>query len=275
MTDDEPQLQPDLDAARLSLEVAVQQLIQPATEHIDRDPDPDLAAEDRDRDLWLQGEHARALRRRDHAAARRALQRLTDHRRRAADQETHRARTARQTELPSLLDQLQAAVESSTSLGGPSGSGPTRSPIGLAAAELLADIAHAVRWGQLAHPDGKELAPTLAEQLREWVARSGYWRTHAAAYLAIAAQRAEQWVAKARAILTPPRTFGLVGECPACHRRTAHVRDDAGEWVRKDAVQVDYATETARCVGYGCGAVWPPEMLAWLGATMRAEEQAG
>lgn len=271
MTEPEQPEPPDLDAARLRLDVAVQQLVQPSTEKLDRDPAPDLDDTDQARDLELQRDHARALRNRDHAGARRALERLTDHRRRVHDEHHRRARTIQQTELPSLLDQLEAAVESSSSLGGPSGAGATRSPIGLAAAELLADIRHAVRWGTLAHPDGKPLPPTLRDQLRAWVARAGHWQTEAPHYLAIAAQRAEQWVEKARAILTPPRTFGIAGACPRCGRRTAHVRDDAGDYVRRDAVQVDYATETARCLAHDCDGVWPPEMLAWLGATMRAE----
>lgn len=277
---------PDLDAARLRLDTAVQQLVQPTTEHIARDrPEhhPDVADVQREHDHEI----ARLKRRLTDQRSRlgtgtewqqaRTTDAVTHTRRRIAHlEEQAQQRRVQQAQLPSLLDQLQAAVESTTGSNGAAGARAYRSAIGFAAAELVADMQHAVRWGNLAHPD-KPLADTLHQQLRDWAGRAGHWQTERPAYLLAAAHDAERWVTQARALLNPPRTFGLVGACPHCGRRTAHIRDDTGEYVRRDALQVSYTDEVARCVVPGCGASWPREKWGLLGGAIAhdRDQQAG
>lgn len=245
----------DLAAAELRLATAVAQLVEPTTQRLDRDhPLPgteawtlamaDLA--DRDR---LRARLAAALRRRDRPAARRALDAL------ARAVTAQQARTAVDAVLPPLLDQLAAAVES-TQGGGGAAAGVHRSPIGLAAAELLADIRRTIRWGELA-TDGPGWNPDTAVQLRRWVGRAPIWRDRAPGYLLAAADRAEHWVDQTRLLLDPPRRWSLAAPCPDCGARTAHILDDTGQTVRRPAIEFDRTAGTARCLR--CPARWTTE----------------
>lgn len=271
MTEPEQPEPPDLDAARLRLDVAVQQLIQPSTEKLNRDrpehhPDAaDIQAEHDAEIARLQRRLRDQQSRRDHDAMTYTERRIEQLAERA------RARTVQQTQLPSLIDLLQDELAASTSRGGAPSAGATRSLLALPIAELLGDIRHTLRTARPAPP---RHAP-LAEQLRAWNQNAGHWRTEHPDYLAHAADQAEKWVHTARTLLNPPRTFGLVGECPACGHRTAHVRDDTGEWIRKDALQVSYADETARCVRPACGATWPREKWGLLGGAITHDQEAG
>lgn len=254
-----------LGAAQLRLDVAIAQLIQPSTEHIDRsaaavDPgvrDVDTEHAQHSRDLRRQ--HARHLAAHRHAQARAVLARLIAHEHRA------RARRTTQADLPSLLEQLHDAVQS-TQGGGGASVGPHRSPIGLAAAELIAAIQRTVR---------ARGTDDLAAALRAWVAQTPHWRTTCPDHLLAMAPVAEAWVTSARTLLNPSRRWTHPGACPNCGQATAHVPSDTGEIVRRPALELDRGTATARCLG--CGTTWGPERLSLLAAVLeeQAREQAG
>lgn len=260
---------PDLAAARAALDAAVQQLTQPTRVPIDRDSaaHPDVAeveaeAQRRhaDADRRLRAQHANALHRRDSAGMRRALARIIALERQRRDQAT--ARAADRGWTPSLLEQLRDAVQS-TSGGGGASAGPHRSPIGLAAAELLTHIQRTTR------------APAdvdLAAHLHGWARDAGHWQTDDPDRLLVNATLAQQWAASAHNLLNPQRPLTLAEPCPECGRAIAHVRDDTGEIVRRAALELDRDTGTARCTAAGCGATWPPERIQLLAAVL--EEQA-
>lgn len=219
-----------LDAA-LRLSVAVDQLTKPDTATLTRvDPLLDdqagaLAHADRLTSRRLRAEHEAHL-----EAARNTLARLVAHEQRVAAQ---RATTAA---LPCLLEQLRDAV-TSTGGGGGASAGVHRSPIGLAAVELLRTIQVEVRsHGEL-----------LVDDLRAWTPGD----------VAAAADHAEAWVEAARTLLNPPRRWTHPGACPDCGARTATVTDDSGQLVRRPAIEFDRATARARCLR--CPARWTTE----------------
>lgn len=271
MTDLAEDYTPDtLGAAQLALSVAVDQLTQPGQEHLDRD-DPqqspaarEVAAEDEQHMATLRRQHAAAQAARHHGQARRYLQRII------ALQHRINARRADRADLPSLLDQLLGAVESSSNnAGGGSTAGVHRSVIGLSAAEIVHDIEITTRWGNTAS-GGHDPHPDLAVQLRRWAARSPHWRVANPNYLINAARRAEDWVTAARTQLNPPRRWSHPGRCPNCGAAVAQVPDDTGQIVRRPALELDRTTATARCLN--CPARWESERLPLLAAVL--EQQA-
>lgn len=255
MTDYEPDLDEPAEAtpeqllsATLQLQVAVDQLTQPGMERLDRSrPEADTAvqavdAEHQAHTQQLRAAHALALHRRDRVGMRRALARLIAHEQRA------HARAVTQAVLPSLLEQLRDAVNGRTGTGNRAGS-VYRAAIGFESAELLGYIERgawhvgAVRGGDLAF------------QVRTWA--DGVVERQNATELPEAADLAEQWVMRARAILAPDRGFEIPEECPHCGNRWAHVLDDTGTRVRKSALQVSYGERMARCIHPACGSRWP------------------
>lgn len=252
----------ELGAAQARLTEAIRSLLQPTTAPVGRDdvePDAcDLEARDRARSASLRAQHAAALARGDAAGMRRALARLIEHEQRAQDRA--QALRATQGRLPSLLEQLQDAVQS-TQGGGGASAGPHRAPIGLAAAELLAGIRRTVQG----RPD-----QPLSGRVRSWAAMAGHWRTRDPQRLLWAAEDAEGWVAQGRAIVDPPRPLHLAAACPECGIRTVYVHD-SGEDVRRLALQIDRSTGVAYC--QACAAAWAPEHLPLLAAVL--EQQAG
>lgn len=240
-----------------SLAAVIHELCNPRVDILDRagadDPDvAQLAADHRAAMDRLRVQHAELMRRpRQAAQARRVLARLIDLERRWQAGEEAR-RTAR-GEQPSLLDQLCDAVESSQG-GGRRSTSQHRSPIGLAAAELLTDIERTA---------GRGPRDQLARRVWTWAAGRGTDPD--------AIELAATWVASARDVLNPSRPLDLVAACPVCGARTAHV-DDAGEMVRRAALQLDRVSGWARCIAPRCGAEWPPSRLALLAAVL--EQQA-
>lgn len=288
MTDQTPDTEAaDPAALQLRLHLAVDQLLQPATEQLDRDcPDPFAAPEPPDTehqaltaawarctttltrlsglpaDAWPpDGPSAPARALRDSLAATyRTVQALT-----ARIEARTRARAARTAPIAPLLDQLIDEIPASGGSGGAPSAGAHRSILALPAAELVADIERTVRWGRRAHSDGRPLATTLRDQIRAWATRSGHWRTTAPTYLLHATIRAETWVTTGRTLLNPIRRLTPRGACPACGRTIAHVRDDAGDTVRRPALEVVVGSDGrsyARCLS--CGTHWPPERLQLL-----------
>ncbi|MFD1238202.1 hypothetical protein ACFQ34_33410, partial [Pseudonocardia benzenivorans] len=171
------------------------------------------------------------------------------HRARRATLAADLARTT--AELPPLLDQLLEAVHSSTSTGGPAGAGAHRSPIGLDAAQLLGDIRRTL---------GARPGDDLAARLRVWAPTDPD----------TAADQAERWVADGRALLNPRRTLEAKAPCPVCGNRHVWALDPAtGERVRRAALQIDYATGSARCIAPSCTGYWPRERIDLLVAVLR------
>lgn len=257
--------------AQLLLEVAVQQLLTPTVERIDRsrpEVDPQVAQVDEqadrdhhDRMTRLRTRHAAALAARDKAGARRAISRMLEaehqHRRAAAE------RTRTDVLIPSLLTRLQAAVESTQGYGS-RGGGVHRAPIGLAAAELLGEIERTV---------GHRYSCALSTDVRSWAAG----RRDGEHTLVAAADLATRWVEDTRAIVDPDRTFEIAGACPLCLSRWVWV-DDGEQRIRKAALQVTFATRSARCISPGCTGRWPREYLDHLARVVvqdRTERRTG
>lgn len=253
-------------AAVLQLEVAVQQLLTPGVEHLDRSrPEADPAAAEvlehaarvhGDQITRLRTRHAEARARGDKAGARRAIARMleAEHAYRAADQQRRRVAAV----IPSLLARLQAAVES-TQGHGSHGGGTHRSPIGLDAAELLGNIERTVGPGVVLHTRVRGWALT---QIRD----DDLDRVVDAAGLA------GGWVDEARAIVEPDRTFEVAGACPVCRQRYVWVATDDGP-IRKAALQITYSSRSARCINPSCSGRWPYEYLDHLARVVVQDRQ--
>lgn len=267
MTDDEqpaPRLSP-LDAV-LQLEVAVQQLLTPVVEQLDRsraaaDPavaevNEQAARSHHERMTQLRIQHAEARARGDETGMHHAAIRMLDA---DSDYQSKRLRrTCGRAIVPSLLTRLQAAVESTQGAGNRA-AGVHRSPIGLDAAELLGHIERTV-----ARVEGD----LLGSRIRQWAADV----QHAPGDdLHDAAVRATRWVDDARTILDPDRTAEVQGECPICHERYVWVDDGAGSRIRKAAVQISYASRSARCLNHRCDGRWSFDYLPHLAAVVEQD----
>jgi hypothetical protein len=269
VTQPEPAETPDLSQLQLRIDVAIAQLIQPGTATIERDrldESPaarELLADEAAAIAELQRRHSAHLKARRHGQASRTLAALIDAQRRAQAQ--HDARTARRSPLPSLLEQLLDALpgSSNTDHGAPS-TGAHRPALALTVLDLIASMQRAASNHDHDH---------LAADLRAWAARSGEWRTTNPDYLHHAATWAEHWVTTGRTLLDPPRRWTLPAACPQCGHRTAYVRDDSSEVVRRPALELDRTTGEARCLTHGCGARWSADRLLFLARLL--EEQRG
>lgn len=177
------------------------------------------------------------------------------HKARAAEREL--AITAAEAEAPCLLDQLADAVESSSSRGGPAGAGAHRSPLGLEAAELLGEIRRTV---------GHRGDTGLVAAVRAWAESPS-----------ADADAAQRWASRAAEIVSPSRSFEIRGACPLCGRRRVWVADETGTRVLRAAIQVSYATRSARCIGPGCSGSWSEHYLSHLASVVQQDrdERAG
>lgn len=207
--------------------------------------------------------HADLLRRGLAAQARKALARMIDHERRR--QQLDHAITRTTAPVPSLLDQVVDAIESSSGTGGRTRSHAHRSPIGLAAAALIGDIEATV--GQVVGHGPRAL---LARRCWAWVTATRE-APGTAATLA-------DWVARARQVVEPSRPVDLAAPCPACGESVSWLPDDSGQVVRRAALQVDRGTGWARCTarpgGRPCGATWSPGVLVHLATVLESERVA-
>lgn len=241
---------PLLDSARALLESQTLDLTRDA-------PDPDPPADEvAERHLTrLRAQHAEHQRARRWAQARNVLARLIEYetnRRAAAD-----ATRTRHGTVPSLLEQVCDAVQSSRGNGHRASGGAHRAAIGLTAAELVGSIERAVGGGP---------RDQLTRRVWAWV------RGHAADDAA--AWTMAEWLDRARDVVSPPRPVGLVAACPECGRRVVYV-DDSGERVRRPALQVDRATGWARCTAPGCRAAWSPQRLQLLARVLEQQAEEG
>lgn len=247
----------DLDATT-RLTAAVAALTEPTTHNLRRaDPAADphaarLNADDRAHDRELAARHAHYLRAGHHAQAARTLQALIDHRTRVIQRRQRAADTTAAE--PSLLDQLRTEIGASNNTGAGGSAGPYRSIIAIPAAELLAAIQRHVG----ARPDDP-----LPSKVRHWA--------DAAADAEQAAATAEQWAAKIRSLLNPPKRWHHPGACPDCGHRIAHVADDSGQEVRRPAIEFDRTRGRARCLR--CPARWETEAQLRQLARVLIEQQ--
>jgi hypothetical protein len=244
------------------------ELCNPRRHQLDRDPVElasalgELDDDDRAADRRLRARHADALRRpRQPGQARRALSALREHRTVVAARRA--SLSARDVEVPSLLDQVVDAIESSSGSGHRSSSGPSRSPIGLAAAALVGDIEREVgHHGPRAQ---------LGHAVWTWVAgapvSAGQGGPAAGEVLA-------RWVARAHQVINPPRPVELAAACPQCGTRTVRAPDDSGQVVLRPALQIDRVSGMVTCAASWCRASWGPELWEFL-ARVLAHDPAG
>ncbi|WFG47473.1 hypothetical protein [Pseudonocardia alni] len=245
MTDQHDTAPQQLDpfTAGVQLQVVVDQLTQPTVVHLDRDLTPGT-------DAWQQQNDDQALvddawQQITTAADTRDLHALGT----AADtialaRERMAAREAPTVTVPSLIRQLRDAVSGSgnTDHGAPS-TGAHRSPIALAAHDLLVEIERAI---------GAARRGALNAQLILWCNRVCGDETQ----VVRAAELAADWPDRARALLDPPRKWTTPGECPQCGKDTAYTQQD-GEQHRRPAIEFDRANARARCLC--CSARWEGE----------------
>lgn len=230
--------QPSLDAA-LRLTVAIDQLTQPGHHTLDRNAT--LTAQARTEADTAHLGHCRVLRwKLTQARDQHDHDRLTGALREAGRRHrAHRASlTAQHAVLPSLLDQLVDAVES-TGGSGSASRGVHRSPLNAAASELITDIARTI---SCRHFDNHR-----SICLRDWA--GDFDRDLADA------EHAERWVTDARAIIEPARYTEAKAPCPICHTRRVRVIEN-GEPVIKAAIQVNLTRGHATCIAPGCTGRW-------------------
>lgn len=207
----------------------------------------------------LRARHADLLRSGRPAQARRALAALIDHERRR--RQLVEATTRTSAPVPSLLDRVMDAIESSSGTGGRTRSYGQRSPIGLGAAALVADIEAVVGGG-----------PRTQLPRRTW----GWAVRHAADPRT--AETLTGWLDRALAAVEPSRPVDLAAPCPACGQRFAWLPDDTGQVVRTAALRVDRDSGWARCVarplGNACRASWSPGQLTLLAQVIEQQRLA-
>lgn len=166
--------------------------------------------------------------------------------------------------LPSLLDQLEEAAESSGGLGSGKGS-LQKAPASLEVLGLLAAIDQRLRVGlRRSHYRGR-LDHPRAELLRVWASHAAEWRAIEPDYLYQSIGEVRRWVVRARNILTPdPQTLETQAQpCPVCGQRTAMVwSDDLGERVQRPSLYLDKETLNVYC--RRCAATWGPRMWSFL-----------
>lgn len=240
---------------RQRLTAAVAALCDPTTVRVDRlattDTDRDAvratnaeaAANHRDQIAFYRRDLARYQAQRNDAMVQR-VQELIDHRE-ARHAEAIEARRVIETSLPSLLDQVLDAVESSTSTGGAPSVGASRSPIGLAASALIHEIERTVGW-QRDQP--------LADVVRAWAYSE-------------AVDLIEQWAVTARGIVEPSRTAEARAACPVCGNRWVWAIED-GERVRRAAISINLSAGIAVCLVQACGTTWDRAHFPLLAAAL-------
>lgn len=239
--------------ADLAVDLLAPRRVEVAREGEPDDPADDLAEDDAETER-LRSRLRTASRGRTRPAAaqarRRALGELTAHadrvRRRRAGQQVGHGR------VPALLDQVVDAIESSSGSGHRTAAGPHRSPIGLSAAALVADIERHVGGGPR----------------RELVSRCWAWVRSGPAD----AQVLAGWVSRAHAVIDPPRPVELAAPCPQCGVAVVHTPDDSGERVRRPALAIDRVSGTVSCCG--CRASWGPDLWEFLARVLDDQARA-
>lgn len=241
---------PTIDAA-LRLNVAIDQLVQPGHATLDRSPK--LIAQAQDEADTAHLHHVRVIRwkltqTRDDHGRDRLLCALREAGRRQREHRT--ALTALHAVLPSLLDQLYDAVES-TGGTGDRARGANRSPLNTAAAELL----HTIRatTGHRAHS-------ALADHLRAWTPADPE----------AGAADAQRWVDEARQIVEPARYTEARAPCPVCHTRRVTVTED-GQRVVKAAIQINLTRGIATCIAPGCTGRWDRSHFIFLAGVLEQD----
>lgn len=246
---------------------AIAALVEPGEESLLRDQPSvrarraELDKEHRDHIAYLRQRHAaarvaavttksRSLAARNAAGMRRAITAMTEagqaHRTRRA------ALIATDGGTPSLLEQLEDAVHGTGGTNGASGAGANRSPIGLAAAELLHDIRRTIGHR------GEHLAAALATWADVVDDDGGYTSI------------ATTWVQDARAILHPSRWTEARAACPSCGNRHVWIVEN-GERTRRAAIAINLTEGYAHCLVEACGATWDRNHFDLLAALLRQD----
>lgn len=234
--------------AALELQVAVDQLTKPTLQRLNRDepaPGSDAwqqLADDRDLEQASWNRLSEAYRLRDTSIAHAALDTIgLIHRRR-------HARTVAAVAVPALLQQLQDEIPNgSDSAHSAGGSGAARSPLALAALDLVTEVATVTRYRP-----GPGL--TLIEHVGAWCAAVCADETQ----LPRAVEVAAGWPDRARAVLDPENHWTIPGACPDCGHTTAYVAQD-GDTVRRPTLTLDTSSTPQRARCLRCPARWVGE----------------
>jgi uncharacterized protein with PIN domain len=167
-------------------------------------------------------------------------------------------------ELPSLLDQLVEAVESSSSRGGAARSRQS-APASLDVLGLLDSIDRWVASGLRYAGYRGRLDHGRLMLVKQWASHAGRWRTTDQSYLYASVGEARRWVTRAENILTPdPQTIETRARpCPHCGKRTAMVHsEDLGEQVQRPSLYLDKLKMVVFC--RCCHTQWPSQLWGLL-----------
>lgn len=167
-------------------------------------------------------------------------------------------------ELAPLLDQLEDAVESSSSRGGKAAS-VYKSPAHLDVVALLTDIDRKLAVGLRGVGYSGRLDLPRAEKIKIWASHAGEWRAVRRDYLHESIFDVRRWVTRGENILMPdPQVIETRAQpCPHCKGRTAMVwNEDLGESVQRPSLYLDMTTLIVHC--RCCGGQWSQQMHAFL-----------
>lgn len=165
-----------------------------------------------------------------------------------------------------LLDQLEDAVTGIGNNGGKAGN-ETPAPVNIRAMDVQRDVAKTVRDHE--HDRRGDAQRPVADILTEWAddADADKFLVHVTMDL----------IDQIREAIEPQvKPIPLDQACPdaSCGKRRVRVRDDAGAWVNRPALQVHCRDENGHGIGINdwtaqcsaCGREWHgAQELAWLG----------
>lgn len=175
--------------------------------------------------------------------------------------------------LPSLLDQLEEAIEPS----GGTGSGRAnvyKSPAALEVVGLLTEIDRYVKAGLRMSQPRRPLNRPRAELIEAWLAQAGFWKAVHAEYLYASIGQAKRWVVRAKNILTPdPQTIETQAQpCPSCEARTAFEWNPyLEERVQRPSLYLDKVDLVVYC--RCCAAQWSAPLWPLLRRVLDAQTE--
>jgi hypothetical protein len=201
-----------------------------------------------------------------HEALQPAINRLTDACHNLAQTRRHTIHTThgrRRIHLPPRYTQLHQAI-ATTRAGLHSNSFESRTPVGLAALELLHQIDSEVT--KIHPPPGKWPGWTL---YRLHAIPQRKWRPQDTNNIHQHAATLENYTQRIDNLFDPPTLIPLSKPCPTCGNTTIW-KTLNGELIRQSALQL--TTEQCRC--QHCGTTWTKDQYGVLGRLLNSQESA-
>lgn len=166
--------------------------------------------------------------------------------------------------IDSLYDQLIEAVPGQF-LGRTNGAARSQPPLWIDAADLLTTIDRTVRTWQPTIPDRITTITRLGR------IQQHRWRPQDTQLITDYTRQLDDWTNRITTLFTETHIKHLPAACPACNKKTVYRRDNAGELVRKPALQIT----TLGCQCQACKTVWGPELFMHLARVLGYQLPAG